>query len=58
MSHAGFLPTPSTILDSNSAEFWKGFEINVQGNVNVVQAFAPHAAANPTVIGVGTVSNF
>jgi len=54
--NAAYFPDGTPLIDGDSDEFWKGFEINVRGNLNVVRAFAPYATSNPTVINIGTVS--
>jgi NADP-dependent 3-hydroxy acid dehydrogenase YdfG len=54
VSNAGYLSEPASILSADIKDWWKGFETNVLGAVNVVRGFLNHASATPILISVST----
>jgi NADP-dependent 3-hydroxy acid dehydrogenase YdfG len=52
IANAGVMPAWNTIAESDPEEWYRGFDVNVKGNMNLVQAFLPLAAANATVINI------
>jgi len=53
MANAGYLPTPALITE-NPEDWWKAFEINVKGSLNLATAFLPTKKVGGTIIGVST----
>ncbi|KAH6999370.1 hypothetical protein EDB80DRAFT_687486 [Ilyonectria destructans] len=54
VSNAGILPEPGLTLGYNVQELTRGFEINVVGAFNAVQAFAPLAAPGATLVNISS----
>jgi NAD(P)-dependent dehydrogenase (short-subunit alcohol dehydrogenase family) len=55
VSNAGYLPEPEAIAIADISEWWKGFEVNIKGNMVVVQAFLKNRAAkDATIVHVST----
>ena len=52
--NVGYLSHIAMIKDAQISEWWKGFEINILGSLNVAQAFIPYAASNANVVYVTT----
>lgn len=44
ISKAGYMPDVGTVANTDPAEWWRGFEINVLGNLHLLQAFLLVAA--------------
>ncbi|KAH8652139.1 hypothetical protein BX600DRAFT_441046 [Xylariales sp. PMI_506] len=44
VANAGYMAETASIADSNPADWWLGYEINLKGNYNLLRAFLPHAA--------------
>lgn len=53
---AGYLSRlqPIAAAENNFDDWWKGYEINVKGNFNLVTAFFPVAAKNASIIYLST----
>jgi NAD(P)-dependent dehydrogenase (short-subunit alcohol dehydrogenase family) len=52
VSNAGLLSTIASIASSDDGDRWQGFEINVRGSFNAIQAFLPHADPNAVLLTV------
>jgi len=52
-ANAGYLSTPALITE-NPEDWWKSFEINVKGSLNLATAFLPNKKAGGTIIGFST----
>jgi NADP-dependent 3-hydroxy acid dehydrogenase YdfG len=52
IANAGVMPAWNTIAESDPEDWYRGFDVNVKGNLNLVQAFLPLAAANATAINI------
>jgi len=53
VANAGYLPTPGLITE-HVDDWWKAFEINVKGSLNLTTAFLPAKKAGGTIIGTST----
>jgi len=49
-ANAGYLPEP-TLITENPEDWWKAFEINVKGSLNLAVSFLPSKKAGGTMIG-------
>jgi len=50
---SGYVSAPSTVSTSDEAEWWKGFETNVQGTFLAARAFIPTAdLSNASILGI------
>lgn len=56
VANAGYMSDLGLITDSDPEEWWKGFEINIRGNFNLLQSFQPHASPKASVIHVSTIA--
>ena len=54
VSNAAYLPDIEPLAKANVDEFWKGFEVNVKGNLILSQAFLANASEKPTLISINT----
>ena len=54
VANAGFLPKPESVAESSLDEWFRGFEINVKGNFNLIRAFLPHAAKDAAILNIST----
>ncbi|KAM3083786.1 hypothetical protein ACMFMF_001151 [Clarireedia jacksonii] len=54
VNNAGYLPTPASIADTDSDDWWKAFEINVKGGFNAIQAFLAVAAPGAKFINISS----
>ncbi|KAM5344760.1 hypothetical protein ACJ41O_010622 [Fusarium nematophilum] len=55
VANAGYMSTPQLVADLDPGDFWLGFDINVRGNLNALQAFHPLARQGAsTVVHVST----
>ncbi|CAM1507860.1 Fc.00g047080.m01.CDS01 [Cosmosporella sp. VM-42] len=54
IANAGYLADLGSIISSDADDWWKGFEISVKGNFNLLRAFQPHAAPHATVINISS----
>lgn len=54
VGNAGFMPDVTSVLDSNSKDWWFGVEANLQGPYNLARAFVPLAAENAVLISVSS----
>jgi NADP-dependent 3-hydroxy acid dehydrogenase YdfG len=45
-----------SIADSDTEDWWTGFEVNVKGNFNLVRAFLPHAVSDAVVLHTNTAA--
>jgi hypothetical protein len=52
ISNAGYLSKLEHIDGADDEDSWKGFETNVKGSSNTIQAFLPHAALNGVLISI------
>lgn len=50
VANAGSLGPLSSIRDANPVEWWEGFEINIKGNFNLIQAFLQRANEASAII--------
>ncbi|KAK1814736.1 hypothetical protein LTR12_010872 [Friedmanniomyces endolithicus] len=56
VSNAGYLSSKAPLVESDEAEWWKGFEVNVQGSYNLTKAFMPSRKPDSTIISVNAGS--
>ena len=56
VANAGYMSDLDLIANANADEWWKGFEINIRGSFNLLQAFQPHAAPRAAVVHVSTIA--
>lgn len=57
VANAGYLPTPGAVAATDTAEWWKGFEINVLGTYLLAKAFVNQTRPvvhTPVFIGLNT----
>lgn len=54
VSNAGMLPKPGPAVGGDEKEFRRGFEINVMGAYNAIQAFVPLAAPNAQLFNISS----
>jgi NAD(P)-dependent dehydrogenase (short-subunit alcohol dehydrogenase family) len=54
VGNAAYLSDPSSVAASNLDDYWKGFEINVKGQLILARAFFKHAAENATYINIAS----
>jgi NAD(P)-dependent dehydrogenase (short-subunit alcohol dehydrogenase family) len=54
VSNAAYLPDVVPLAKTDVNEFWKGFEINVKGNLILSQAFLANSSEKPTLISINT----
>lgn len=52
--NAAYLPHPATIVEANLDDWSMAWEINVKGNLQVIQALLPKRSENASVIGVSS----
>jgi NAD(P)-dependent dehydrogenase (short-subunit alcohol dehydrogenase family) len=55
VANAGYLPDIGPIVKIGLDEWFKGFETNVKGNFNLVNAFIPVATKGASIISISTV---
>ncbi|MCJ1378668.1 hypothetical protein MMC17_001767 [Xylographa soralifera] len=56
ISNAGYLPTVAPLATANTTEWARGYEVNVLGNLNLIQAFlANRVAIGSIFVNVSTV---
>ncbi|KAL0929721.1 uncharacterized protein CTRU02_215364 [Colletotrichum truncatum] len=56
VANAGSLGPLSSIRDANPTEWWNGFEINIKGNFNLIQAFLPRANTASAIIHISSAA--
>ncbi len=56
IANAGYMSDLDPLADAQPAEWWTGFEVNVLGNLHLVQAFLPFATAATGGDGTGASS--
>jgi NADP-dependent 3-hydroxy acid dehydrogenase YdfG len=56
VANAGYMASGRSIVDSDAEDWWKGFEVNVKGNFNLVRAFLPHAVSDAVVLNTNTAA--
>lgn len=54
VNNAAYMPAVSAIKGADAEDWWRGYEVNVRGSFNVVQAFLPSALEHPYLINVTT----
>jgi NAD(P)-dependent dehydrogenase (short-subunit alcohol dehydrogenase family) len=54
VANASYLPDLTPVLKSKADDWWKGFEINVKGQYNLVQAFSALAVDNAILINISS----
>lgn len=54
VANAGYLPDPKELAESTPEEWFRGFEINVKGNLNLVRAFISHSTEDATILNIST----
>jgi NADP-dependent 3-hydroxy acid dehydrogenase YdfG len=54
IANAGYLPDLKPLADSDLDEWYRGFEINVKGNYQLVKAFLPYATEDAAIINIST----
>ncbi|KAK3669231.1 hypothetical protein LTR78_010885 [Recurvomyces mirabilis] len=52
--NAGYMSTPARIEDDDLEEWWRGFEISINGQFMIAQAFMPSRNEGAKVIGTST----
>jgi NAD(P)-dependent dehydrogenase (short-subunit alcohol dehydrogenase family) len=55
VANAGYLTEIGPIDKIDSVEWFKGFEVNVKGNLNLINAFMPVATKGASIISISTV---
>jgi NAD(P)-dependent dehydrogenase (short-subunit alcohol dehydrogenase family) len=50
IANAGIVATKATVAEADVEGWWNGFEVNVLGALNSVQAFLPLAVENATIV--------
>ncbi|KAK0723226.1 hypothetical protein B0T26DRAFT_255697 [Lasiosphaeria miniovina] len=58
VANAAYLSDVKPFMENDLDDWYKGFDINVKGNFNLIRAFVPHAALGATVVEVSTVVQF
>jgi NAD(P)-dependent dehydrogenase (short-subunit alcohol dehydrogenase family) len=53
---AAYLSTHQTLAESDPEEWWKGFEVNIRGSFNVIQAFLATASPDAAVVNVSAAA--
>ncbi|KAK1059021.1 hypothetical protein LTR74_012910 [Friedmanniomyces endolithicus] len=56
VSNAGYLSSKAPLMESDEAEWWKGFEINIKGSYNLTKTFMPSRNPDSTIISVNAGS--
>lgn len=57
VANAGYLSTPALVTDTDVADWWKSYEINIKGTLLTFRAFAKHKASNtPTFISLNSAA--
>ncbi|TKA47066.1 hypothetical protein B0A54_02544 [Friedmanniomyces endolithicus] len=56
VSNAGYLSSKAPLVESDEAEWWRSFEINVKGSYNLTKAFMPSRKPHSTIISVNAGS--
>ncbi|KAF4448437.1 Short-chain type dehydrogenase/reductase [Fusarium austroafricanum] len=54
IQNAGYLDDHRSVADSDLEDYWKTFEINVKGGLNVVQNFLKQSQVGDTIINIGS----
>ena len=54
VANAGYLPDPVEIVKSTVDEWFRGFEVNVKGNFNLVRAFISHSSKDAAILNIST----
>lgn len=54
VSNAGYMSDLEPLATGSIAEWWKGMEINLKGNIILTQAFLRHASPTPVFIALST----
>jgi NAD(P)-dependent dehydrogenase (short-subunit alcohol dehydrogenase family) len=54
VANAGYMHQPASLATGDPDDWWRGFEVNVRGNYNLIRAFFPHAASDATVLHVSS----
>lgn len=55
VGNAGYLPGSAAAVDTDVADWWKGFEVNIKGTLLLFRAFVAHKSSNsPTFISMNT----
>lgn len=55
VNNAGYQPKLKHFRDADLNEWWKGFDINVKGSFNIIQAFLHHAAPHATLVNIASI---
>lgn len=56
IANAGYMSSGRSIAETDVDDWWKGFEINVKGNLNLVRAFLPHAVSDAAILSTNTAA--
>lgn len=56
VNNAGYLPAFFALGDASGSldDYWRGFEVNVKGSLNVITSFVPRASPNAVVLNIST----
>jgi NADP-dependent 3-hydroxy acid dehydrogenase YdfG len=54
VANASYLPDLTPVLESSADDWWKGFEINVKGQYNLIRAFIAVAVKDAILINVSS----
>jgi NAD(P)-dependent dehydrogenase (short-subunit alcohol dehydrogenase family) len=54
VSNAAYFPDASLIGDADIDEWWRGVDVNLKGNLILVQAFLKNMAEKPTILNLTT----
>jgi NAD(P)-dependent dehydrogenase (short-subunit alcohol dehydrogenase family) len=50
VANAGYLPSVADIDNTDASDWWRGFDINVRGNFNLLRAYVPYAPKEDAVV--------
>ncbi|ETS76941.1 hypothetical protein PFICI_10815 [Pestalotiopsis fici W106-1] len=53
-ANAGYMSDLNTVIGSDADDWWRGFEVNIRGNFNLLRAWVPHAQPGGVVVHTST----
>jgi NAD(P)-dependent dehydrogenase (short-subunit alcohol dehydrogenase family) len=54
VANAGYLSSTVNVVEAQDEDWFRGFEINVKGNFNLVRTYLPHAPSDGTILNIST----
>lgn len=54
VANAGYLTDHATLAESSSEDFFRGLDVNVKGNFNLIRAFIPYATKNASILNISS----